>query len=138
MRRILGFLVLLTPFIFAGCPDTIGTVTSTIDHWDFTMGNRGGGTISFIAVQPEGATKRDVCLDAVCRINVEDLTVIQLIPLAKDGSKFKLWEGDPAIGPCEVYEQGDAGLVRVRVSRKGACIAVYEAGTTITPPGIRR
>jgi|SRR5215471_21838218 len=137
MRTILGFLVLLTPFVFAGCPNSIGTVDGMVQRWDFTMGNVGGGIISFNAVGVESGEKSGVCRDPICRMAIDDLTVMRLTPLANEGMKFRAWQGDPATGlSCDAQSQNTAGTIQLTVSRNGACIAVFEGGTTTTP-GVR-
>ena len=141
MRTILGCLVLLTPMVFAVCGDTIGTLATTIDRWDFTTGNRGGGTVSYHWIGPENGEKQDVCLVAICHLTLDDLTEIRITPIAKEGFTFDHWEGDPANGSCEATaaQQDPAGILLFKVSRNGGCFAVFRTeGTPRTPPGIRR
>jgi len=138
----LGCLVPLTPMIFAGCPvnnpASTGTESNTIAHWSFTMGNRGGGIISFNAVSPESGEKSGSCLVPTCLTMFEDLTVVRLAPLANDGYTFNRWEADAANAlPCDVTKRETTGTIEVEVSRNGGCIAVFGNGTTTTP-GVRR
>jgi hypothetical protein len=104
------------------------------------MGNRGGGIVSFAAIGPENGEQRGECRDPICRTTVDDMTLIKLSPVANDAFKFKRWDGDPASNLlCDADAPDQAGSILLKVSRNGACIAVYEAitGTPSTPPGAR-
>ena len=71
----------------------------------------------------------------MCHATVDDLTIITLTPIAGEGFRFKSWEGDPVHNlQCDIDPQYPNGTILVTISHDGACIAVFEAGSTITPP----
>ena len=140
MKTARACLLIVMTVLASGCPDTIGTVTSTIDTWSFTMGNRGGGIVQYHWIGPENAEKSGECRDPACRLTLDDLTLVRLSPVADNHFKFTRWDGDSANGVfCAVESQDAAGTILLHVSRDGACIAVFEAitGTPSTPPGAR-
>ena len=142
MKTARACLLIAASMLASGCPDDIGTRASPSNRWAFTMGNRGGGIISFIASGLANGEQHGECRDPVCRTTVDDLTFIELSPIANAGFKFKVWDGDPANGLlCTVDETHDAAgtIILVKVTSNGACIAVFEAvtGTPSTPPGAR-
>jgi hypothetical protein len=117
-----------------GCPESPseGTPTgpSVIRHWDFDIGIRGGGTVHFNASGPSGPESGD-CVLPVCHTRIEDSTRLELTAIPASGSRFKVWEGDPANGLACGAAPSAERTVAVTVARTGGCFAVFEA----TAPG---
>jgi hypothetical protein len=67
---------------------------------------------------------------------VDDLTIVRLQPVAGEGARFVMWNGDPASNlACPVTTPPNAtGTIIATVSSDAACIAIFEAATTIPPP----
>jgi hypothetical protein len=140
MKSARACLLIAMAVLASGCPDSNGPVTSSINRWSFTMGNRGGGIVSFIAIGLQNGEQRGECREPVCRTTVDNLTFIQLSPIANNGFTFKRWDGDPANGLfCAGEAQDAAGTILVKITQNAACFAIFEAvtGTPSTPPGAR-
>jgi hypothetical protein len=134
--RVLVLVLLTVPLLGNACTQSIGTVTSTIDKWDFTIGTRGGGRVSYHAIGPENGEQSGECLQSECHTTVDDLTLIRLTPIADESFRFKSWDGLPANHlSCDAEQQDAAGIILLKVSRDGACIAVFEAAGGGTVPG---
>jgi len=115
--------------VSGGCPETPSEGTpagpSVTRHWDFDLGNRGGGTLHFNASGPSGPESGD-CVLAVCHTRIEDGTRLELTAIAASGSRFKVWEGDPANGLACGAASSTNQTVSVTVARTGGCFAVFE------------
>src|SRR5262245_16377665 len=96
VRKVFVLLLLTVPLLGNACYQGIGTASSTIDQWNFTMGSRGGGTVSYHAIGPEHGEQSGECPQPQCQTTVDDLTLMRLTPNADVHSKFKSWEGLPA------------------------------------------
>jgi len=126
--------IAIAGLLSGGCPDTpsegIPNGPSVIRHWDFDLGNRGGGTVHYNASGPSGPQSGD-CVLAVCHTRIEDSTRLELIATPASGSRFKTWEGDPANGLACGAASSTNQTVSFTVARTGGCFAVFES----TGPG---
>ena len=116
--------------VSGGCPETPSEGTpngpSVTRHWDFDLGNRGGGTVHYDASGPSGPQSGD-CVLPVCHTRIEDSTRLELTAIPASGSRFKVWEGDPGNGLACGAATATARTVSVTVARTGGCFAVFES-----------